>query len=505
MPAAESLPFGPGALIVVGLYVLSLLAVGALAYARRRENSLNDFFLGGRTLGLGVLLLTLYATQYSGNTLLGFSGAAYREGFSFLVSVHFMTAIIIAYLIFAPRLYRLSREHGYITPGDYIQHRFGSAWLRGLVTLLMVYALCNFTLAQMKTLGTAFETVSQGRIPMWAGVVALVGVMLVYETLGGMRSVAWTDAIQGGILLGGFAILLTLALTQIGSLPDAVTNLAAHPDTAPKVSAPDADGVRRWISFVLLVGLGAAIYPQALQRIYAARSARTLKRSLAVMAFLPLTTALVAVLVGILMAAHLPGLDRQMLPDGTTGAIVPTETVLPLLCLEVMQSSAFGYGLVVILFAALLAAVMSTADSAILSLSSMITQDLYRPLFRPDADQASLTRVGKGVTWALMVPLTLIALTYEGTLIDLLQIKFELLIQCVPAFYLGVHSKRLSARTVMLGIGTGLATTLGLTWAGDLGLAAANHPTVAGLHAGLIGLAVNLGVCSLDFLPGNGK
>ncbi len=85
---APELPFGPGALAVAGIYVLSLLGIGAYAYSKRRDQSLSDFYLAGRNMGVVVLLLTLYATQYSGNTLFGFSGAAYREGFRFIVCVH---------------------------------------------------------------------------------------------------------------------------------------------------------------------------------------------------------------------------------------------------------------------------------------------------------------------------------------------------------------------------------------------------------------------------------
>lgn len=476
----EDLPFGPGALVVVGIYMLSLLAIGAYAYSQRRENSLHDFFLAGRTMGFTVLVLTLYATQYSGNTLLGFSGATYRNGLSFLVCVHFMTAIVVCYLMFAPRLYRLSREKNFLTPGDFIYYRYQSRALRIIVTLLMVYALCNFTLAQMRTLGTAFAGISQGRIPMWVGVVGLALVMLVYESLGGMRSVAWTDAIQGAMLLIGFALLMVLAFTQFGSLPDALEKLASQPETAHKVKPPSAEGVRNWFSFIALVGLGAAIYPQAIQRIYAAKNARTLKRSLAVMAFIPLTTTLVSVMIGLLMAAHHPEL-------GESSGVIPSEMVLTMMCLEVMQASALGYWLVVIIFSALLAAVMSTADSALLSISSMVTHDLYGQTFRPTADQAHLTRVGKTVTWVLLAPIVWAALAYEGNLIQLLQIKFELLIQCVPAIYLGVHSRTLSARAVIVGLVAGLAVTLALI--------TLDMNQVSGFHSGLIGLMVNLIIC----------
>ncbi|PIQ97872.1 MAG: hypothetical protein COV67_01890 [Nitrospinae bacterium CG11_big_fil_rev_8_21_14_0_20_56_8] len=497
---AESLPFGMGAMVALGVYIVLMLAIGAFAYTRRQEESLGDFYLAGRSMGLVVLLLTLYATQYSGNTLLGFSGAAYREGFGFLVSVHFMTAIIVCYLLFAPRLYRLSREREFITPGDFIQYRFRSRALKAVVTVLMVYAACNFTLAQMKTMGTAFETLSGGKIPLAVGVIGLAAVMLIYESLGGMRSVAWTDAVQGGILFVGFGVVLYMALDQVGGLAGAVETLAANPQTLRKVEPPDAEGVRRWISFILLVGLGAAIYPQAIQRVYAARDCRTLKRSLAIMAFLPLTTAVVSVLVGVIMAAHVPGLDLQSGPGGMTRVIVPSETVLPRLCLIVMQSSEAGYWLVVIVFASLLAAVMSTADSALLSISSMVTQDLYAEFLRPGADQAHLTRMGRAITWTLMVPIVWLALKYDDNLIHLLKIKFELLIQCVPAFYLGIHTEKLTARTTLWGIAAGLSVTLGLVWADWLGWAEVGYEKVWGFHSGLIGLAVNLMVCGCDFL-----
>ena len=489
----ESLPFGPGALIVIAIYVLSLLGIGFYAYRQRQKDSLQDFFLAGRNLGFTILFLTLYATQYSGNTLLGFSGATYRNGLSFLVCVHFMTAIVVCYLLFAPKLYRLSRENQFLTPGDFIYHRYQSQALRILVTLIMVYALANFTLAQMRTLGTAFAGISQGRVPMWVGVVGLALVMLVYESLGGMRSVAWTDAIQGGMLLIGFIILMGLAFSQFGSISDAIEKLASNPETLHKIKPPDADGTRNWISFVLLVGLGAAIYPQAIQRVYAARNASILKRSLAAMAFMPLITALVSVMIGLLMAAHLPDLKKEFAGNG----FIPSETVLTQMCLHIMQQSAFGYWLVVIIFASLLAAVMSTADSALLSISSMITHDIYGKTFRPDADQAHLTVVGKCITWVLMIPLVWAALAYEGNLIQLLKIKFELLIQCVPAIYLGVHSKSLNARTVIMGLIAGLAVTLILI--------ALDWTRVSGIHSGIIGLILNLTICFFGIVKNSKK
>ena len=100
-----------------------LVAPGRL---RRQENSLSDHYLGGRDIGLGVLVLTLFATQYSGNALLGYPGEAYRLGFAWVMTIGFMMAIVVVYLLFAPCLHRLAKHRGYVTPGDWVDHRFGS-------------------------------------------------------------------------------------------------------------------------------------------------------------------------------------------------------------------------------------------------------------------------------------------------------------------------------------------------------------------------------------------
>ena len=115
-----------GGIIFLFLYLFSLVGVGLLGHYSKKEDSLGDFYLAGRGMGGIVLFLTLYATQYSGNTLFGYTGKTYRIGFEWTASVLFMFSIIPGYLLFAPRLVALARREGFITPGDYISHRFGS-------------------------------------------------------------------------------------------------------------------------------------------------------------------------------------------------------------------------------------------------------------------------------------------------------------------------------------------------------------------------------------------
>ena len=299
--------FGPGALTFIAIYLLSLIGIGWWGYRARREDTLREFYLAGNGFGLLVLVLTLYATQYSGNTLLGFTGKSYRTGFSWTMSVHFMTAIVVCYLIYAPRLYALARKRGFITPTDYLHDRFNSPAINVTATIIMVVALANFLLAQLMAMGRALEGFSAGtpRQAFIYGVIALALIMVIYESLGGMRAVAWTDAVQGIVLLLGFALVVVLVLQKYGSLETTSTTILAS-DNRAKALPPDAAKCREWLSYILLVGIGGSLYPQAIQRIYAANSQRTLRRSFSLMAFMPYTAALVALIVGVTALANIP-------------------------------------------------------------------------------------------------------------------------------------------------------------------------------------------------------
>lgn len=485
--ATDTIPFGPGALAFIGLYLASLIGIGWLARRARQENTLRDHFLGGQGVGFFVLLLTLFATQYSGNTILGFSGKAYRIGFAWLTCVHFMTAIVVTYLLFAPKLFKLAKQHAFVTPTDYLAHRFNHRGINLLATLIMVASLSNFFLAQLTAMGRAVEgltTLHPETAFLW-GVVILAAIMLVYETMGGFRAVAWTDMIQGGVLALGFIVLLVLIFAEYGTLAETTRLLL---QTAPeKVLPPQAPEVRSWISYIFLLGVGAALYPQAIQRIYAAKSATTLRKSMAAMAFMPLVTALIAVLVGVTAAAHLAGELQGASTDAALGVMLR----------HIQEQTLFGHAVVVLIFAAVLGAIMSTADSALLSISSMVTKDLYAGFVRPEAGQEALTRLGKRVSTGFMITLAALAVWLNNsgtklTLVELLEMKFDMLLQLAPAFMIAIHWKGMRAGPVFAGMLIGLVFALSFFWVPAQGDGFLTLLKNSGFHPGLYALLLNI-------------
>ncbi len=472
--------FGMLGMAGLAIYLAILVVVAVVARRARRDRSPADHFLAGRELGVFVLFLTLYATAYSGNSLLGYPGEAYRRGFSWIMATGFMLSIVVVFHVLVPRLRPIAVRFDFVTPGDWVRHRFGAEPRGGTlvlgVALLMTIALANFLFAQLKAMGVMAEQVTGGLVPYELGVVLLAGVVLFYETLGGMRAVAWTDAFQGLLMMVGLATLLAWLLggtAGLGALTGAIHELR------PEATAvPDARECANWASTIVLLGLASVVYPQAIQRVYAAGSARTLRRSLALMTFMPLTTTLVVTLIGL-----------AAIPRFRDLGAVEADRVMPLLLGEWAVSGPLFAVAAVLVFIGALAAIMSTADSVLLSLGSQVAEDVLGRSHRDDAT----TRLGKRIAAGVMVAMALLALVARDvTLWGLIELKMELLIQCVPAFLIALHWRGLRAGPACLGLLAGTALAVAGVFL--------DVKPVGGIHVGVIGLGVNVAIAVIGSL-----
>ena len=465
--------------VALALYLVMLLGVAELAKRARKDASPSDHFLASRELGLFVLFLTLYATAYSGNSLLGYPGRAYRSGFSFIMATGFMLSIIIVFHALAPKLRDAAERGDFVTPGDWIRYRFrGQPAMRPLllaVAALMSIAMLNFLLAQLKAMGHVTSRVTGETVPYWLGVVGIALVILVYETRGGMRAVAWTDAAQGILMVLGLCALLAWLLAEAGGL-GAITRAVAQ--ARPEaVELPDAATQANWFSTIALLGLGSVVYPQAIQRIYAARSAQVLARSFALMSFMPFVTTFVVTLIGVAAIAALGPLS------GTD-----SDEVMPMLLVRWGETGGLAAFASVLVFLGALAAIMSTADSCLLSLGSLVARDLLGGSGTADVT----TRRGKLIAGGLLLAMIPVALQRDITLWRLIELKMELLIQCAPAFLLALHWRRLRAGPTLAGLVVGTLFSVSLTLGGQ--------GRLLGVHVGILGVAINFAVAVLGSL-----
>ncbi|WP_347551282.1 sodium:solute symporter family protein [Pseudalkalibacillus hwajinpoensis] len=467
---------GLDGVLILAFYAFVMLLIGFLS-GRGEKNlhhTMSGYYLAGKNLGFVALFFTLYATQYSGNTIVGYAPAAYRSGFTWLQSISFMTIIIGVYLLFAPRLYVISKREKFITPSDWLSYRFKSKSVTLLGVFLMLWGLGNYLLEQLVAIGQAVSGMTGGTIPYQLAVIAFVIVMLTYEWMGGMKAVAFTDVMQGLVLMVGIFVFLGGALYLVGGNLTNVTTFIMDSEPA-KVGLPTMEGSINWFSILILVGCGAAIYPHAIQRIYSAQSEKTLKKSFARMAWMPpITTGLVFV-IGIVGISMFPGLDEA-----------GSEQLVGLMANEIASINSFYYWVMILFFGGIVAAIISTADSVLLSFSSIISNDIYGNFINPKASEHRKVIVGKVVGVLAVILLLWVAWNPPGTLYQIFVLKFELLVQVFPAFILGLYWKKLSSKPVFWGmlIGAIIAGMMTIT----------GYKTIIGIHGGIIGLIVNFAV-----------
>lgn len=464
----------------VVIYLCALPLIGIMGRLRAREDTLKDYYLAGGLLSTLPLFLTLYATQYSGNTLFGFAGNAYRTGPVVLFTALGMMSVVFFYLAFGKTLNTLAKARDFITPADYLRHRFGNsgaaAALVLLLNLILIFGLASYALTNFKAVGLLAEQLSNGAVSAAVGIFGLALIMAFYESMGGLRSVVWTDMLQGFLLLAGCLGISLCVLAEFGGFAPLLAQLSDNP--APGWQPMDGAQWRQGVSLVVLFGTAIAVYPHAIQRIYAARDWPSLRNSFRLMAAMPFITTLPVVLSALAATLLIPGLSGR-----------EADQIMPRLVSYLAMTTPALELFFALFMAAAMAAIMSTLDSAMLSLGSIFTHDILRPRL-PAFSEDKLTRTGRGLSWALMLAMAALALILPQDIWSLLLIKLDLLSQAFPAFALGVLMPQLSARALLAGLVSGCATAMALRY----GLVPVD---MGGLHFGVVGLAVNLSVITL--------
>jgi len=387
--------------IVVGYFVV-LLGIGWAARARARRG-LEDYFVASRTTPTLILFLTMAATNFSAFTVFGFAGAGWEAGYAYYPIMAFGTGFMaLTFLLIGLPAWRLGKERGLITPPELVYHLTGSSALRLLFFVVMTVFTIPYLAMQPMAAGYALQTLLG--IPYFAGAALITAVMLLYTFLGGFRGVSWTDALQGGMMISLLVVAVGFIAGQFGGLTAANRAVAA---SIPELfSRPGLGGLYTpgiWLGYMLLWFLADPMFPQLFQRFYAGRGPRALSTTVALYPLLTGFLFLLPVTIGVLGRLSFP-----VLPDG-----VASDQILPLMLRE--HTPAVVEALVL---TAALAALMSTLDSQLLTLSSMFTHDIVQPLWTrfarqpaaPEGEEKTARSLPPWIGKAFVVLLALIGL-----------------------------------------------------------------------------------------------
>lgn len=378
-------------LVVVGLYAVTLIGI-ALWVSREKKGhkkDTTDYFLAGQALPWWAIGASLIAANISAEQVIGMSGSGFAIGLG-IASYEWMAAItlIIVGKFFLP----IFLEHRIYTMPQFLEQRYDAS-VRTVMAVfwLGVYVLVNLT--SILWLGSLTINTLTGLDLFW-GLVALASFAAAYSLYGGLKAVALTDIIQVAMLIVGGLLISYLSLNAVSDGAGAIAGfkrlLAEAPQKFDMVLSRDnpnhtyLPGLSVLLGGMWIMNLSYWGFNQyIIQRALAAKSVREAQAGVAFAAFLKLLVPLLVVVPGIAAFVLTPDLERADQAYPTMMALAPV-------------------GVRGLIFAALIAAIVSSLGSMMNSIATIFTMDIYKPL-RPQSSERSLVVVGRSVAFGALV------------------------------------------------------------------------------------------------------
>jgi sodium/proline symporter len=430
-----------------GLYLLVLVLIGVLAYGRSR--SMEDFVLGGRRLGAWVTAISAKASDMSGWLLLGLPGQAFTGGVSIVWAAIGCTAgTYFNWTVLAGRLRRYSELLRAITVPDFLESRFGGQAgvpLRIISLAVVVVFYTLYIAAQFKAAGKTVSVTFD--VSYHEAVLVSASVIILYTMLGGFLAVAWTDLLQGLLMVVVVLVLPIIGLISLGgfaNMADAIIKAGPHmlSVSGGKISW------ELWITLIignLAWALGYPGQPHIVIRYMAIRRPEELRKSALISVVWVVLALWGAMCVGLIGAGIF----------GPKGLSDP-ETVL-----VVLAQRFFPGWLAGIAISAMAAAIMSTVDSQILVLTSAAVEDFYRRLINRAAPDRLAVILSRTITLAIGVLAVFVTWNSESGVFRFVQYAWGgLAAGFGPVLIMSLRWKRTTGWGAAAGMTVGLLTVI---------------------------------------------
>ena len=349
------------ALYTLVIYKVILLLIGF--WSQQRTQNTSDYFLGGRNLGPVVAAISYGASSASAWTLLGMSGAAYVLGLSAIwIVAGAVGGCAIAWLWIAPRLMRYTRARDQITLTAFLaddprsERPTSHSGIRLLASMVILLSFVVYIAAQFQGAATTFSTAFQ--LPLMESLILGAAIITIYTFLGGFWAASITDTLQGGLMLVAAVLLPTVAFMSVGSWEAFRQSGLFSPDSLSLSGHNIGLAALGFVVGNLAIGIGTLGQPHLLNRFMALRDERALKQAQV------LSIGWFAIV--FLSMFTLGLLGKILLPE-----LQDSETLFFELSTQLLHPIAAA-----VLLAAVLSAIMSTADSMLLVVASTISCDL---------------------------------------------------------------------------------------------------------------------------------
>ncbi len=389
---------------IVVFYLALMVLVGI--YSSKKVSNNEDFMVAGRNLGPILMAGTLAATEIGGGSSLGVVEKAYGQwglGASWYIITMGIAFVILSFI--APKL----RTAEVKTVPEYFRRRYGKS--AGLITaIIMILPLVGLTAVQFIASATIVSVMLGIDLKLAVTIVAVV--VTAYSILGGLLAVALTDFIQVFLIVVGMALAIPFSLDLAGGFDNVVANVP--PETMSMLSGIDIMTV---LGLIIMYVASFTVGQEAVCRFYAARDEKAAVQGSIISAIINFIYAFIPTILGIITLAliNMDKLDGALiLKDGAKYA-------LPHLAMATMPAIIVG-----LLFAGIISATMSSADSDLLGAGSIFGNDIYKIYMNKNATQKDVMKMTKIVMLIVGILGWAIAMTNTKNIINILMFSFTL-------------------------------------------------------------------------------
>ena len=429
------------------LYYVVVLGIGYWAMGRGAGKDLEGYLLGGRKVGPATTALTLQTTTMSGYMFLGAGGLGFSQGYWALwYAVGDIGGGVLNLSVIGRRMRKLSQMFGALTSIEYLEKRYPLPAIRLVSGVLTVFLLGFYVLAQFIAGGKGMALVTGLDYPVALAIA--VAVILVYTFMGGYLAVAYTDFFQSIIMLVGVVWIMGAVLLELGGLTGAHNAVADIDPTLLTMWGKGLGFEGDWgivAGALLIFSVGYMGWPHVVTRHMAMSRPATARKAGAWATLWNLFFVPTPYMLGIFAVVLLPDLnDPEMAIFEAAGALLPAAVT----------------GLVM---AAIMAAIMSTADSLLLQTGSIASRDLYERFVNPDASETQMVMISRGLVTAIAVVGYVVALEEPPTVFSIVVFATTVLGSAfLPAYVCAVWWRKANAPGALASIIAG--ATVSFVW-----------------------------------------
>lgn len=485
-------------IIALCIYAIAMAFVGCISYGKSK--TLDGFLIGGRNIGAWATAFAYGTTYFSAVVFVGYAG---QHGWNIGIGSMWIgignavLGCLLSWILFANKTRKMTKKLNARTMPDFFEKRYASKGMKILAAIIIFVFLVPYSAAVYKGLGSLFSAVFPG-VETWVWLLIIASLTAVYLVVGGYIATAYTDLIQGVVMIVGVVCLVIAVLSHsaVGGISGLIKNLSEIPQDGAQLTNIWGGSSFKFLCFnIMLTSFGTWGLPQMIGKFYAIKDTAAIKRG-------TIISTIFCVIIG--CGAYLVGSTSRLilgneLPAGGVDSVIPD------VLMKVLGNGTAGIILLAVIMILLLSASMSTLGSVVLTSASAVAVDLIPAVRKKETKPETQMLLTRFLCLLFVACSFFFAVQNITFIVSLMSFSWGVVSGCFIGPYIwGIFSKKITKAGAYAGVLSGLLvvgiSTLVISLNSGFSAAAAKSPEM-----GVSAMAVSMIVVPLISLVTKNK